>query len=472
MPNESETRPFRFAVAILAAGKGTRLKSRHPKVLHRIGGKSLLEHVIAAAAEVVAPADIYAVIGHEAERVERAVKYTGVNFVLQAQQGGTGHALQMARPSLAGYDGFIVLSGDAPLIRSETIRRLRETHLTAGAAMTILTAELDEAGDYGRIVRRPGAGDLVDAIVERKSATPEQLAIHEINSGIYAFAAAPVFAHLDELRTNNAHGELYLTDMAAILNRVGARVQAVCAADAAEVLGVNTRAELALLDALLRKRKTDALMAEGVTIFRPETCSIDSGVEVATDAVIEPFTQLLGKTRIGHDCHIHSFSVISDSELADGILVRPGCILNECTVATGAVLGPYSHVRPASEIGPGAHVGNFVELKKTRLGKGSKANHLSYLGDAVIGDGVNIGAGTITCNYDGTHKHQTTIEDGAFIGSDTTLVAPVTVGSGAYVGAGSCITHNVPPDALGVGRGRQANIEGWARRLRERKKAT
>jgi bifunctional UDP-N-acetylglucosamine pyrophosphorylase/glucosamine-1-phosphate N-acetyltransferase len=259
--------------------------------------------------------------------------------------------------------------------------------------------------------------------------------------------------------------------MAAILNRVGGKVQALCAADAAEVLGVNTRAELALLDALLRLRKTDALMAAGVTVFRPETCSIDAEVQVASDTVIEPFTHLLGKTRIGHDCHIHSFSVITDSDLADGVLVRPGCILSECRVAAGAILGPYSHVRPASEIGPGAHVGNFVELKKTRLGKGAKANHLSYLGDAVIGEGVNVGAGTITCNYDGTHKHQTTIGDGAFIGSDTTLVAPVKVGSGAYVGAGSCITQDVPPDALGIARGRQANKEGWAKRLREKKSA-
>jgi len=471
MSNEPETALPRFAIVILAAGKGTRLKSRHPKVLHCIGGKPLLEHVINAAAEVVAPADIYAVIGHEAAQVERAVKHAGVNFVLQEQQGGTGHALQMARGRLCDYDGFIVLCGDAPLIRTETIRRLLAAHRAGSAAMTILTAELDDAGDYGRIVRRAGGGELVDAIVERKSATDEQLVIHEINSGVYAFSAATALAHLDELRANNPHGELYLTDMAAILNRTGAKVQALCATDATEVLGVNTRAELALLDGMLRRRKTDALMAEGVTIFRPETCCIDSGVEVASDTVIEPFTQLLGRTRIGHDCHIHSFSVITDSELADDVLVRPGCILSECKVATGAVLGPYSHVRPATEIGPGAHVGNFVELKKTRLGKGSKANHLSYLGDAVIGDGVNIGAGTITCNYDGTHKHQTTIEDGAFIGSDTTLVAPVTVGSGAYVGAGSCVTHEVPADALAIARSRQTNKDGWARRLREMKKA-
>ena len=468
MSSESGSASPRFAVAILAAGKGTRLQSRHPKVLHRIGGKPLIEHVIAAAA-VVSPADIYAVIGHEAAQVEQAVQHTGVNFVLQEKQGGTGHALQMAQPALAAYDGFLVLSGDAPLIRPATIQRLRDAHRASAAAMTILTAELDDPAAYGRIVRRQPGSDLVEAIVECKSATPAQLALREINSGIYAFSSAPVFAHLRELTADNPHGELYLTDLAAILNRAGARVQTLCAADAAEVLGVNTRAELALLDALLRRRKADALMAAGVTIFRPETCTIDAEVEVAPDTVIEPFTQLLGRTRIGRDCHIHSFSVISDSELDDGVLVRPGCILTECKVASGAILGPYSHLRPATEVGPEAHVGNFVELKKTRLGRGSKANHLSYLGDAVIGEQVNIGAGTITCNYDGTHKHPTTIEDGAFIGSDTTLVAPVKIGSGAYVGAGSCITRDVPPDALGIGRGQQVVKEGWARRQREKK---
>jgi bifunctional UDP-N-acetylglucosamine pyrophosphorylase/glucosamine-1-phosphate N-acetyltransferase len=459
-----------FAVAILAAGKGTRLKSRHPKVLHRIAGKPLLEHVIAAATNVVSPSDIFAIVGHEAHRVEEAVARTGVNFILQAEQRGTGHAIMTARQALARYDHFLVLSGDVPLIRPETIQRLRDFHTKSGAAMTILTAEVDDPSGYGRMIRHREGGavtDQVDAIVEHKSAGPEQLAVREINSGIYAFASGPLFAHLDEVNTDNAHGEFYLTDMAAILNRAGERVVALRAEDAAEISGVNTRVELAELDALLRRRKAEELMAAGVTIFRPETCIIDAGVTVGPDTVIEPFAQLLGSSRVGSDCHISSFSVITDCELGDGITVRPGCILTESKVEAGAMLGPYSHLRPGAEIGAGAHVGNFVELKKTRLGKGSKANHLSYLGDAVIGEQVNVGAGTITCNYDGVQKHQTTIEDGAFIGSDTVLVAPVKIGRGAYVGAASCVTADVPADALGVGRARQINKEGWARKRRE-----
>jgi bifunctional UDP-N-acetylglucosamine pyrophosphorylase/glucosamine-1-phosphate N-acetyltransferase len=460
----------RFAIAILAAGKGTRLKSRHPKVLHRIAGKPLLEHVITAAAQVVSPADIFVVIGHEAQQVEHAVARTGVNFVLQTDQRGTGHALLMARQALANYDYFLVLSGDVPLIRPETIRRVRDFHLESGAAMTILTAQVDDPSGYGRIVRRREHGaptDAVDAIVEHKSARPEQLAVREINSGIYAFSSAPVFAHLDKLKTDNPHGEFYLTDMAAILNRVGQKVAALCADGAAEILGVNTRADLAQLDALLRRRKADDLMADGVTIFRPETCTVDAGVEVGPDTVIEPFAQLLGNTRVGRDCHISSFSVITDSELGDAVTLKPGCVLTGCKVEDGAILGPYCHLRPGAEVGVSAHVGNFVELKKTRLGKGSKANHLSYLGDAVIGEKVNVGAGTITCNYDGTHKHQTVIDDGVFVGSDTVLVAPVKIGRGAYLGAASCITDDVPANALALGRARQINKEGWTRKQRK-----
>ncbi len=465
--NRESRREPAFAIAIMAAGKGTRLKSLHPKVLHRIGGKPLLRYVIAAATEVVPAADVYAIIGHEADRVREAVAETGVACVLQAEQRGTGHAIMAARRDLARYDHVLVLSGDVPLIRAETIRRVRDFHLQHRAAMTILTAEPDDPGAYGRIVRRRRDQAEVAQIVEHKAMQPQHRKLREINSGIYAFATQPLFAHLNELTTDNAHHEYYLTDMAAILNRAGEKVVGLRAEDAAEILGVNNRMELAALDTLLRRRKGEALMESGVTIYGPETCVIDADVTVGPDTVIEPFVQLLGKTSVGPDCRIRSYSVIHDCEIAAQVTIRPGCILEESRVETGAILGPYSHLRPGSNIGAGAHVGNFVETKKTRLGRGSKANHLTYLGDAVIGDNVNVGAGTITCNYDGVHKHVTTIEDSAFVGSDSILVAPVRIGKGAYVAAASCITEDVPADSLALGRARQITKEGWARRKRE-----
>jgi bifunctional UDP-N-acetylglucosamine pyrophosphorylase/glucosamine-1-phosphate N-acetyltransferase len=463
--------PAAFAIVILAAGKGTRLKSRLPKVLHCVGGQALLEHGIAAAAKVSPVRDIFAVIGHQAELVQKTVEHTGINFVLQADQRGTGHAIMTARPALVHYSFFLVLSGDAPLLRPGTIERLRDFHLQSGSAMTILTAEPPDPAGYGRIVRTAGQGgaaDLVSAIVEDSALSASQQNLREINSGIYAFSCRPLFAHLDKLTTGNAHQEFYLTDMAAILNQAGEKVSALPVSDAHEVLGANTRAELAGLDALLRTRKCLELMAGGVTIFRPDTCVMDAGVEIGTDTIIEPFVQLLGRTAVGSDCTISSYSVIRDCRIGNGVTVRPGCMMTEARVEDGAILGPYCHLRPATEIAAGAHVGNFVELKKTRLGKGSKANHLTYLGDAVIGGNVNVGAGTITCNYDGVHKHQTTIEDDAFIGSDSILVAPVTVGSGSYVAAASCITEDVPAGSLALGRARQINKEGWARRKREK----
>ncbi len=460
-----------FAIAIMAAGKGTRLKSRHPKVLHQIGGKPLLWHVIAAATQVVPASDVFAIVGHEAERVREAIADTGIGTVLQAEQRGTGHAIMSARTELAIYDHVLVLSGDAPLISAETVRRVRDFHLEKTAAMTILTAEPPELAAYGRVVRKPGARDEVAAIVEQKALKPEHFSLGEINSGVYAFATKPLFAHLDELTTDNAHHEYYLTDMAAILSSANEKVVAVKTEDPTEVLGINNRAELAQLDALLRRRKVEELMAAGVTIYRPDTCVIDAAVSVEADTVIEPFVELRGHTHIAGDCRIRSFSVITNCEIGPGVTVRNGCIMEEARVEAGAILGPYSHLRPGSHIGEGAHVGNFVETKKARLGRGSKANHLTYLGDAVIGDAVNVGAGTITCNYDGVHKHETTIEDGAFIGSDSILVAPVRIGRGAYVAAASCITADVPPDSLALGRARQSNKEGWAKKKREERAA-
>jgi bifunctional UDP-N-acetylglucosamine pyrophosphorylase/glucosamine-1-phosphate N-acetyltransferase len=450
-----------LAVVIMAAGKGTRLKSRRPKVLHEIGGKPLLSHVIAAASHLVDPANIYVVIGHQAERVKAAVALTAVRFVEQPGPRGTGHAIQCAQAAVSGYEHILVLSGDVPLIRPETIQKLWKFHLAEQAAMTILTAAPGDPTGYGRVLRKTAGNPEVAAIVEQKALTAEQLAAPEINSGIYAFKTAPLLEHLGKLTTNNAHAELYLTDMAGLLTAAGERVVAIEANDPREVLGANTIAELVALDATLRAATASRLMAAGVTIFRPETCVIDAGVEVAADTVIEPFVQLLGSTRIGAECLIRSYSVVENCTLGNQVLLRQSCILTESVVADGARIGPFAHLRPGSNIGQDAHVGNFVETKKATLGKGAKANHLTYLGDADVGEGSNIGAGVITCNYDGIHKHPTQIGKGVFVGSDSTLVAPITIGEGAYIGAGSCITKDVPPGALAVGRSRQFVKEGW-----------
>jgi bifunctional UDP-N-acetylglucosamine pyrophosphorylase/glucosamine-1-phosphate N-acetyltransferase len=458
-----------FSIAIMAAGKGTRLKSRRPKVLHEIGGRALLLHVIAAAKKLVPAERIYAIVGHEAERVTTAVNHTGVRFVLQPEQRGTGHALQMVKAyfALRGDaipENLLVLSGDVPLIRAETIEAICAMHLREHAAMTILTAVPPDPTGYGRVLRKNEDGVEVTAIVEQKALTPEQKDAREINSGIYCFRTEALFAQLDSLSTDNSHGEFYLTDVAAKLVAEGQRVVAVQAESVDEVLGANTIAEMMHLDQAMRAATARRLMASGVTIFRPDTCVIDAEVEVGPDTVLEPYVQLLGATKIGSECRIRSYSVIQNSTLGDNVTVRNGCVLDGATVSDGAILGPYAHLRPESRIGEGAHIGNFVETKKMTLGKGSKANHLNYLGDAEIGDGVNIGAGTITCNYDGVNKHLTRIGDGVFVGSDSTLVAPVTLGEGSYVAAGSCITDEVPAGSLALARSRQVTKEGWVAR--------
>jgi bifunctional UDP-N-acetylglucosamine pyrophosphorylase/glucosamine-1-phosphate N-acetyltransferase len=454
----------------MAAGKGTRLKSQLPKVLHEVGGKPLLEHVIRAAVCIVPAKDVYAIIGHEADRVRGVLEHTGANFVLQAEQKGTGHALMAAREALAGYDHVIVLSGDAPLITPETIGRLRDFHLEEQAAMTLLSADLENPTGYGRVLRKTARAAEVQAIVEEKAASPAQKKIREINSGFYVFGVKDLYGNIGKLSTANAHGEYYLTDMAGVLRKARERVVAFKSPEASEVLGTNTRAELADIDERMRLAKCRQLMADGVTVFYPATCVIDADVEIAPDTVIEPYVQLLGKTRIGSGCRVRSYCVIRDVEIGDGVMVHPGCVMDEARIAAGAVVGPYSRLRPGSDIGEGAHVGNFVETKKTKLGKGSKANHLTYLGDAEIGAGVNIGAGTITCNYDGVNKYRTVIEDGVFIGSDSALVAPVRIGKGAYVGAASCITDDVPADSLAIARARQFIKEGWAAEKRAARK--
>jgi bifunctional UDP-N-acetylglucosamine pyrophosphorylase / glucosamine-1-phosphate N-acetyltransferase len=452
----------KLAIVILAAGKGTRLKSRRAKVLHEVGGKPLLAHVIAAAGKIVAPGDIYAVIGYQAELVRAALGKSGVQFVEQKEQRGTGHAVVSARDAVAGYENVIVLSGDAPLVRPEAIETLWEFHQAEHAAMTLVSAEPEQPTGYGRVIRKsPGSSEVV-AIVEQTMLTPEQHSLREVNMGMYAFRTAPLLAHLEELAPNNPHGELYLTDMAAVLHRAGERVIALKTDDAGELLGANTIAELVALDASLRAATVHRLMDSGVTIFRPETCVIDAEVEVGPDTVIEPFVQLLGRTRVGSDSLIRSYTVVENCTVGNKVILRQSCVLADSSIADGADIGPFARMRPGCEIGEQVHIGNFVEVKKSKLGKGVKAGHLAYLGDSEIGAAANIGAGVITCNYDGQRKHVTRIGAGSFVGSDSTLVAPLTIGDGTYIGAGSCITKDVPADALAVGRARQVVKEGWA----------
>ena len=457
---------MQIAIVILAAGKGTRLRSNRPKVLHEIGGKTLLQHVVDAASQVVPPHDIFAVVGHQAEKVQAALQSRGIRFVLQEPQLGTGHALQCAERATRGYEHVIVLSGDVPLLRPETIIALRDFHMQQNPAMTILSATEEHPEGYGRIIRKHAGRPEVTAIVEQKSLRSGQEKIREINTGIYAFRRETLYDQIGLLTDENAHKELYLTDMARIFSRAHERVLAMDAADPVEILGANTIPEMMNLDQAMRMEIARRLMLNGVIIQRPDTVVIDSAVEVGPDTVIEPYAQLLGSTKVGSSCRIRSYSVIEDSALGDDVTVRQNCVVTRSQICSGAILGPFAHLRPGCVIGEEARIGNFVEAKQVRMGKGSKANHLTYLGDAEIGEGCNIGAGTITCNYDGQLKHRTIIGDGVFVGSHSTLIAPLIVGDGAYVAAASCITEDVPEDALALGRPQQTVKPDWAKRRR------
>jgi bifunctional UDP-N-acetylglucosamine pyrophosphorylase/glucosamine-1-phosphate N-acetyltransferase len=456
-------------VVILAAGKGTRMQSADPKVLHRAAGFSLIAHVLRAA-DALRPATTVVVVGHLADRVKDALgKRLGLRFALQEPQLGTGHALLQAEPHLAGRSGTVVLlSGDVPLLRPATLRALVEAHTAGGAAATVLTAHVARPQGYGRILRDDAQGGRIAGIVEEKDATPAEREIDEVNSGIYAFALEPLFTALKSIGAANAQGEYYLPDLVRIYRARGLAVETVSLEDPREILGVNSRKELADVTAILRSVRNEELMASGVTLIDPASAWIGPDVTVAADTVIHPNVYLEGRTRIGARCEINACVRIVDSTIDDGAVIHNFCVIRESHVRSGATIGPFAHIRPQSDVGEGAHVGNFTELKKTTLGKGSKANHLSYLGDATIGENVNVGAGTITCNYDGTHKHPTIIEDGAFIGSDSQLVAPVRVGKGAYVAAGSSIVEDVPAGALGIARGKQVNKAGWVEKKKKK----
>jgi bifunctional UDP-N-acetylglucosamine pyrophosphorylase/glucosamine-1-phosphate N-acetyltransferase len=458
-------------VVVLAAGKGTRMKSDRPKVLHPVAGLALIDRVLDTAT-ALGPATLTLVIGHGADAVRvHLAGRAGVGFAVQDPPLGTAHALQQADAALSGHTGTVVLlSGDVPLLRAATLERLLDAHRQAGAAATVLTGVLERPYGYGRIVR--DAEGAIIRIVEERDATRAEREIQEINSGIWAFDLAPLFDALRSIAAENAQGEFYLTDLVGIYRRRGAPVATLTVDDAQEIRGINSRTELAEVSHIVRQQKNEELMAAGVTIIDPATTYVDDGVEVGADTVLHPGVVLEGRTRVGVACEIQAWVRIHDSDVGDRVTVRNFSVVTGARIDAGAAVGPFAHLRPGTAVGEAARVGNFVELKQTTLGAGSKANHLASLGDAVIGAGVNVGAGAITCNYDGAAKHQTIVEDGAFIGSDAQLVAPVRVGAGAYVASGATVRRDVPPGALAVSAGPQRNIEGWADKRRAQKPKT
>ena len=445
-------------IVVLAAGKGTRMKSGLPKVLHHAAGLPLIEWVLRLARSLD-PASITVVLGHGADAVRAAVEAADVRCLIQEPQLGTGHALLQAQPALEGAAGrVLLLSGDVPLLTAASVARVLDVQRVRQAAVVVATAEVPDPSGYGRIIRDRGA--LV-RIVEHRDAAPAEREVREINSGVYVFELAPLFAALARLGSANAQGEYYLPDLVDINRRDGRVVEAVKLDDADEIRGINTRAELAEVGRVLQARINAAHMAEGVTLVDPATAYIGPDVRIGQDTILHPFVILDGKTSIGTGCELHAGTRISASTLGDGVTVLNHSVVEASSIGDCARLGPFARIRPESTVGQDVHVGNFVEIKKSQLGKGTKVGHLAYVGDATVGEGVNVGAGTITCNYDGRKKHRTVIGDGAFVGSHSTLVAPVRVGEGAYVAAGSAITDNVPDGALGIARGRQTNKTGW-----------
>ena len=446
-----------MVAVILAAGKGTRMKSKLPKVLHVVGGKPMLSHVTDVA-QVTGAGRMIVVVGFESDRVQQEMG-SGLEYAIQAEQLGTGHAVMQVRPLLKDHAGTVLLlCGDTPLLTAGTLLKLLAAHRDSAAAATVLIACPADPSGYGRILRDDSGN--VSGIVEQKDASPRQLEIPEVNTGIYCFEAGPLFAALDGLTCDNAQKEYYLTDVLAILSRSGQKVGSVLTDDFQETLGINSRVQLAEAEAILRRRKLFELMESGVTVMDPSSTFVDSGVSIGRDTVLYPFTWLEGSTVIGENCAIGPNTRIADSILGDDVTLHFS-YAHECRIADGVSVGPYVHLRPATELASGVHVGNFVEIKNSQVGQGSKVPHLSYIGDTDMGSGVNIGSGTITVNYDGKKKHRTIIGDNAFIGCNTNLVAPVSVGNGAYIAAGSTITKDVPAKALGVGRARQMNIAGW-----------
>ncbi len=455
-----------LTLVILAAGEGKRMRSRHPKALHLVGGRPLVQYPVTLARRL--GGRLVVVVGRGSEEVRRTVgDAPDVQFVEQKDRLGTGHALREARSACGNGSGtLVVLPADTPLLSEATLKRLVDRHRASGAAATLLTAVVEDPTGYGRIARKAGR---VTAIVEDRDASPKQRKIREINTSIYAFDARRLWAALDQVRAANDQGEYYLTDVIGILHRQRRRIEAVVTEDPVECLGINDRKQLAHVASLLRARTLERLMAEGVTILDPATTYVDDTVSVGPDSVLAPGVVLEGATAIGAESTIGLGSHVADSRLGDRVTLKPYCLLTQAIVEDDAVLGPFCHLRPLSHVGSRAKIGNFVELKKSRIGRGSKVPHLSYVGDAIIEEDVNIGAGTITCNYDGVKKHETRIGKGAFVGTNSSLVAPITIGEGAYVAAGSTVTEDVPPGALALGRSKQVNKEGWVAQRKQSK---
>ncbi len=452
-----------LAAVVLAAGKGTRMKSEKPKVLHEVAGKPMLIFPVNLLKNSGAGKTVL-VVGFGSETVVEAFRDFGLSFVTQEEQLGTGHAVMCALKELQDFTGdVLVLSGDVPLIKEETVKALLELHRKGGkAAISLVTTAVEDPTGYGRIVR--DAEGKIARIVEEKDCSPLQKKIQEVNTGVYLFSAEFLHSNIKKLGKENAQGEYYLPDLVHMAVEGGLRVDSVSIVDATEVMGVNNRVELAKAAEFMRARINETLMVSGVTIIDPRSTYIDYGVAAGADTVIYPGCRLSGTTVIGSGCVIEEGVVITSSKIGDGSTIKSYSVIEKSEVGKENVIGPFARLRPATILADKVKIGNFVELKKSTLGKGSKANHLTYLGDSVIGEGVNIGAGTITCNYDGTNKSVTRIEDGAFIGSDSQLVAPVTIGKDAYVGSGTTVTRDVPAGSLVITRAPEKVIEGWAGR--------
>jgi len=456
-----------LTAVILAAGESKRMRSSRPKALHLLGGRRLIDYPVRVARAL--GARVVLVVGRGADEVRAAVgEASDLAYVEQKERLGTGHALLQARGTCGeGAGAVLVLPGDQPFMSEATLRALVEQHRATGAAATLLTAEVGDPTGYGRVIRE---GGRPVAIVEHRDATAAQRAIREIATSTYCFDAKRLWPALDRLTPQNEQGEYYLTDVVALLSKDGAPVEALAAPHPEECLGINDRKQLAEMAARLRRRTLERLMAEGVTILDPAATYVDDTVEVGPDTIIYPGAVLEGATVVGAECVVGAGCQVSGSRVGDHVTLRPYCVLSDSVVEHGAQLGPFCHLRPRSHVGADAKVGNFVELKKARIGRGAKVPHLSYVGDASVGEGANIGAGAITCNYDGVAKHETVVGAGAFVGTNSSLVAPVTIGEGAYVGAGSVITKDVPPGALAVARARQETRAGWVARKKKIRK--
>jgi len=447
-----------LAAVILAAGKGTRMKSQRAKVLHEIAGLPLLAYPVQAA-KTLGCDKVCVVVGHQGEAIQQAFRGQDIDFAWQREQLGTGHALLCAAESLAGFRGdLLLLCGDVPLLSSTSLESLLAVHRREKAAVTVLTARLEDPGSYGRIIRQ---GELVSRIVEAKDASAAELALCEINTGTYVFDAEFVFSVLPALSCNNAQGEYYLTDVVEAAVKAGRKVCASCLDDANEALGINDRVQLAAATSLMRQGINQQLMLNGVSLLDPETTYVDVGVEIGSDSLLYPGVIIRGRTCIGRHCVIESGVQIDQSQIADYVQVKKGSVVEASIIGPGCKIGPMAHLRTGTELLGDNKIGNFVETKKARLDQHSQASHLTYIGDAEVGKNVNFGCGTITCNYDGVNKHKTIIEDDVFIGSDTQFIAPVKIGRNSLIGAGSTITNDVPPDALALSRTPQKTIDGW-----------